>query len=94
MIIATAGRTMYALGALTQYATYTRAEIVTALELALTIERELPATDPREAACERAWREYCATHTLPDGIPANPDVVYASEWRGWCDWIGQRGIES
>lgn len=47
-----------------------------------------------EQTAEKLWREYCATHTLPAGIPPNPDEVYASEWRGWADWIGSPSVQS
>jgi hypothetical protein len=41
-----------------------------------------------EEHAKAAWLHYVEKNGLPDGIPINPDEVYADEWKGWCHWIG------
>jgi len=45
-------------------------------------------TKEQEAQARLLWLEYCASGKKPADIPSNPDVVYANDWAGWCDWIG------
>ena len=42
----------------------------------------------RELEARQAWEAYVKSGRKPDDIPARPDLVYASEWRGWVDWLG------
>lgn len=39
------------------------------------------------------WMEYARTNTLPNDIPARPDLVYSS-WKTWMHWLGNRPIEA
>lgn len=39
------------------------------------------------------WMEWCKENTLPDDIPARPDLVY-NNWRTWNHWLGNRPIEA
>ena len=39
------------------------------------------------------WMEYAKEHTLPDDIPARPDLVYAG-WKTWPHWLGNRPMEA
>ena len=54
----------------------------------MTISKRRPASPEAESVARRIWLDYVKHHTLPPGIPPNPDEVYAKEWRGWCDWLG------
>jgi hypothetical protein len=38
------------------------------------------------------WIEYCKENTLPEDIPARPDLVY-SKWRTWAHWLGNKPIQ-
>jgi hypothetical protein len=38
------------------------------------------------------WLKYCKEHTMPEDIPARPDLVY-SKWKSWMHWLGNRPIE-
>jgi len=40
-----------------------------------------------ELLCKRVW-ERQVEMGLQDGIPPNPDVVYANKWKGWANWLG------
>ena len=46
--------------------------------------------EQRERAARRAWEEYCRSGNKPADIPARPDLVYHTEWKGWQDWLGQQ----
>jgi hypothetical protein len=37
---------------------------------------------------QREWRDYCKSGKKPDDIPSAPDKAYASEFRGYGDWLG------
>lgn len=39
------------------------------------------------------WMEYCKENTLPEDIPARPDLVY-SGWKTWNHWLGNRPMEA
>lgn len=39
------------------------------------------------------WMEYCKENTLPNDIPARPDLVYAN-WKTWGHWLGNRPAEA
>lgn len=34
------------------------------------------------------WLKYCGSSEKPDDIPASPEHVYKSEFKGMCDWLG------
>ena len=43
------------------------------------------------------WRDYCkakASHlpVKPEGVPANPNQVYAEQWKGYGDWLGTGNV--
>jgi hypothetical protein len=38
------------------------------------------------------WREYCKSGDKPDDIPAQPDVIYKNEWKGWGDFLGTGNV--
>jgi hypothetical protein len=35
-----------------------------------------------------AWLKWLKLGVKPENIPACPGTVYASEWKGWGDWLG------
>ena len=39
------------------------------------------------------WMEYCKANTLPEDIPARPDLVY-SGWKTWGHWLGNKPVEA
>ena len=39
------------------------------------------------------WMAYCKANTLPEDIPARPDLVYAG-WKTWNHWLGNRPVEA
>jgi hypothetical protein len=56
----------------------------------------LPFTEAREIARsmnlkdKEAWTCSSIFGERPEGVPSNPDVVYASEWMGWRDWLDMK----
>lgn len=36
----------------------------------------------------REWRKYVNSGNKPDNVPANPNLVYKDEWKGFEDWLG------
>jgi hypothetical protein len=41
-----------------------------------------------EQIARMLWEDYCRSSKKPTDIPDRPDLVYASEWKGWVDWLG------
>ena len=37
---------------------------------------------------KRDWMRYWATHTIPEGIPLNPQLEYKPVWPGWSWFMG------
>jgi hypothetical protein len=37
---------------------------------------------------ENSWRGYWKSEKKPDDIPYRPERTYASEWKGWKDFLG------
>ena len=54
----------------------------------------VPFKDAKEFAKQlglktsREWREYKKAGKRPTFIPANPDIQYKNEWKGWDDFFG------
>ncbi|MGA7369849.1 MAG: integrase repeat-containing protein, partial [Nitrososphaeraceae archaeon] len=34
------------------------------------------------------WKQYCRSSNKPDEIPAAPNMVYKTKWKGMGDWLG------
>lgn len=39
-------------------------------------------------ACRREWHVLATAKKLPEGVPANPVIVYGTDFLGWDDWLG------
>lgn len=42
---------------------------------------------------QRQYSEWARSGDRPEGIPANPYLIYGDEWTDWADWLGQRGAD-
>ena len=61
-------------------------ELITAIAKSVDSKKPPSTKVLREVFAYLNWHHYAATHTLPDDIPRDPDIAYASEWIGWEDW--------
>jgi superfamily II DNA or RNA helicase len=39
----------------------------------------------------KKWREYLRSGKKPENIPAAPNTAYKDEWKGYPDWLGNKG---
>ncbi len=59
----------------------------------LSFEEAKTFTHSLKLRSTNEWRTYFKTHTKPNNIPANPNVVYAGfGWTNWGDWLGTNRI--
>lgn len=47
-----------------------------------------------EEQAKAVWLDFVKNNELPEGIPPNPDEVYADEWKGWVHWLGWTNLQS
>lgn len=41
----------------------------------------------------KEWLDYCRENTLPEDIPARPELIY-KDWKSWNHWLGNKPVEA